>query len=102
MSESLVGCENCYTCQECRKIFTTVDRADGVTPFMVSHRGFDENTKCKGMCYSAFYPKGPRPAHIPAPSHEWYKPDTLRIAQMAPAMREHINKGGLDLRRIAA
>src|SRR6516165_7878562 len=96
-SDSLVGRENCYTCQSCGKIFTTVDRDAGVTPFMVGHEEFEPNGTCSGDCYSAFYPSGPRPPRIPAPSHEWYRPSPEEAKKMSEAMQQHIAKGGLDL-----
>lgn len=101
-NDSLIGHENVYTCQVCGKMFTTVDRDDGVTPFMVGHIQFDHKTFCNGPCYSAFYPKGPRPSHIPAPSHEWYKPDAEEYKKLDKYMRrDHVDKGGLLLRKLA-
>lgn len=52
------------------------------------------------MAESAFYPKGPRPAHIPAPSWEWYKPDAEEYKFISGAMKEHVDMGGLMLRKI--
>lgn len=91
------GRENVYTCQTCGGHTTTIDLDEGVTPFMIGCRA---KKGCHGDAYSAFYPKGPRPAHIPAPSHEWYKPVGEELASMSEAMQEHVAKGGLNLRKI--
>lgn len=92
--------ENCYTCQSCGKIFTTVDIDEGVTPFMVGHREFEPKSKCDGDCHSAFYPKPPRPPHIPDPKWEWYKPSEEEINSFPESWRDHYRRGGLHLRAI--
>jgi hypothetical protein len=63
-----------------------------------------ENKGCKGMAYSSFYPRGPKPAHIGEPTWEWYKPTDAELVanydgDTLEGMREHVAKGGLDLRR---
>lgn len=59
---------------------------------------------CHGMAYSSFYPRGPKPPHIGEPAWEWYKPTDADLAanyegDVLEGMREHVGKGGLDLRR---
>lgn len=93
------GQENVYTCTKCGGFTTTIDRDEGVTPFMIRCRAKDG---CDGWAQSSFYPKGPRPAHIPPPSIEWYRPSQEEIAGLDPAMREHVGKGGLLMRAITS
>ena len=108
--ETNVGKENVYVCEKCGGYTVTIDVDDGVTPFMLGCRanmqeiildgkvvGFAPT--CKGMAQSASYPKGPRPAHIPPPAWEWYKPTGTDFDSLSREMKEHIYKGGLDIRR---
>jgi hypothetical protein len=69
----------------------TVDRADGVTPFMLRCR----TEGCKEPAESSFY--APE-VQSRIPQWEWFKPMTLRGYGIN--MREHIARGGLDIRRI--
>ena len=94
MSKGFKGRENVYTCQDCGRHTTTIDRDAGVTPFMIGC------PFCDGDAYSAFYPKGPRPAHVPPPTHEWYRPSLWQRLWLDRAMREHVRLGGLVLREI--
>ena len=104
MSE-LLPRENVYTCQKCGRYTVTVDVDEGVTPFMIQCRAQDgPPRRCTGMAHSNFYPKGPRPKHIGPPQWEFYKPTDaeLRVkykGDLLEQMREHVSKGGLDLRR---
>ena len=86
--------ENVYTCQVCHKFFVTVDVDDGVTPFMTECK----EAGCKGGAHSSFYPTGPRPPRIPAPTYEWYKPDAAEMASLSGGVRQHVEQGGLLLR----
>jgi hypothetical protein len=54
---------------------------------------------CDGWATSAMYPKGPRPPHIPPPAWEWYKPTGADYDKLPPAMKEHVDSGGLDIRK---
>ena len=109
MAETLKGRENVYTCQACGGTVVTVDRDTGTTPFMISHSEV-AGSGCNGPMYSAFYPKGPRPPHIGAPTHEWYAPTKAELkAECAShdrytrdAIRQHVEMGGLLLRPIPA
>ena len=94
---SLVGRENVYTCQKCTERVTTVDRDEGTTPMMIRCRATEG---CDGMMMSAFYPEGPRPEWIPAPTFEWYKPSEHETSQLDEAMQEHVRLGGLLIRPI--
>jgi hypothetical protein len=106
---------NVYICQLCGGHTVTVDVDEGVTPFMIKCRKdvprrfgprgkASIKTSCPGSAYSSFYPRGPRPAHIGEPAWEWYKPTDAELVALyrgdiLEGMREHVSKGGLDLRR---
>jgi hypothetical protein len=89
---------NVYVCQECHGNTVTVDVDVGVTPFFLGCKKLG----CNGMAQSSFYPKGPKPAHIPNPDWEWYKP-TLKQAKRKeskyPGTLDHVQRGGLLLRQ---
>jgi hypothetical protein len=95
---------NVYTCQVCGKHSVTVDVDKGVTQSMIGCRAQNgSRRKCIGMAYSSFYPRGPKPAHIGEPQWEWYKPTDEQLKAhysggLLEQMREHVAKGGLDLR----
>lgn len=91
--------ENVYVCEKCGRYTVTVDVDEGVTPFLLGCRAAGSEGVCKGLAQSQFYPKGPRPPHIPAPAWEWYKPDAAELERSTPDMREHAEKGGLFLRK---
>lgn len=101
---SLKGRENVWTCRKCGAMLVTVDRDAGVTPFFMRCGEHNPNG-CGGDMTSAFYPNGPRPQHIPAPTHEWYSPDDKerkRLRRTSPALHEHVERGGLLIRKITA
>ena len=52
-----------------------------------------------GMACSSFYPRGPKPAHIPDPQWEWFRPAGSEYRKLSRDMREHVDKGGLDIRK---
>ncbi len=86
---------NVYVCQECRGLTVTIDRDEGVTPFMIGcHAGVG---KCDGTAYSSFYK--PRMPHG-KPEWEWYKASPREARSLGEA--EHIEKGGLMLRKIGS
>lgn len=76
----------------------TIDIDEGVTPFM------EICEKCNGDMTSCFYSC---PQDL-KPTHEWYKPtiEELKIKYPQPnvlaSMIEHVENGGLDLRKIHA
>lgn len=90
---------NVYTCPECKGFTTTIDVDEGVTPATLNCRASGKEGDCKGMAMSSMYPKGPRPAHIPAPAWEWYKPSKEEIAAMPEAHRSHYENEGLQIRK---
>jgi hypothetical protein len=93
---------NVYTCRKCKRHTVTVDVDEGVTPFLIQCRQ-GPRRRCTGMAVSSFYPRGPKPPHIGEPQWEWYKPsdeqlNKLYFGDVLDQMREHVEKGGLDLR----
>lgn len=86
------GKKNSYTCQGCNGQIITIDVDEGVTPFAIPCRAKEG---CKGLMFSAFYRI---PQFLPA-QYEWFKPTSLK--GYGREMKEHIRKGGLDLRKVA-
>jgi hypothetical protein len=82
---------NQYTCRTCGGVITTVDRNEGTTPWMLACRATDG---CTGSMFSSMY----RVAPYLTPEWEWYKPEKLPKGEM----REHVQMGGLLLRKIEA
>lgn len=91
--------ENVYTCKKCGGYTVTVDVNEGVTPFILRCRASGKEGDCDGDAYSAMYPDGPRPARIPPPAWEWFKPTGSEYNKLSRAMKEHVDRGGLDIRR---
>lgn len=84
---------NMYTCTSCSRFIVTVDRVEGTTPMMLACRAMPG---CQGMSYSAFYRV--RPGLVP--DHEWYRPEGAEYDALNDAMKQHVDMGGLDIRRI--
>lgn len=80
---------NIYTCEKGHKT-VTIDRDEGVTPFMIGceHEGCDE------LARSGFY----QADKDTEPTHEWYKPDSYD--GLSDGEIEHVKLGGLLLRKI--
>src|SRR3990167_2030816 len=102
---------NVYRCEyHCNTV--TVDVDHGVTPFMIGCRSrsrpdrpiakdkLDKKGFCIGTGMSCFYPKVPRPAHIPEPSWEWFKPtkEEFEMLDIEQKDENHFKQGGLFLR----
>lgn len=68
---------------------------------MIDCRASGRIGDCPGYAQSAFYPKKPWPDHIPqTAAWEFYRPtDELQIRRMGRAEREHVQLGGLLLRK---
>lgn len=117
---------NVYVCEKCHGHTVTVDVDEGVTPFMIgchakeneSHpaesgsKAFEELLKkegirvkarlklrCDGVAYSSFYPRGPKPSWTGEPKWEWYKPEASEMSELSRSALEHVDKGGLLLRK---
>lgn len=91
------GRKNIYTCRTCGGKTITVDVDDGVTPFMLGCRASGNEGDCKGMAESSFYRV---PTDTPDAAWEWFKPTGSEYRKLSREMREHVDKGGLDLRKI--
>jgi len=85
----MIGQINQYTCQVCGGTITTIDRDQGVTPFMLSCQ---ISGTCTGNMQSSYYLVN----QSLTPTHEWYKPTD----KVPKGFREYVRKGGLMLRKI--
>ncbi len=95
--ESMIGRVNVYVC-EYNCLTVTVDRDEGVTPFMIGCKSrnrperpikadkLDSKGFCIGTARSSFYPKGPVPSHIGQPKWEWVLPNKEQVDEM---IKEH-------------
>src|SRR5882724_11753926 len=90
---------NVYVCPKCDGYTVTIDIHVGVTPFMLRCRASGKEGDCDGMAESSLYPEGPPPPWIPDPSWEWFKPVGSEYRKLSRDMKEHVDKGGLDLRK---
>lgn len=88
---SYKGRINQYTCQTCGGVITTIDTDEGTSAFTVPC----EVESCEGRMYSSMY----RVSQDLRPSHEWYKGKIKK--NMHPAMKSHIEMGGLLFRKLA-
>ena len=98
---------NAYYCETCERYVVTVDRDEGVTPMMLACRADGDPTApgfdgCKGTSRSMGYPKQPWPTEAPdpVPTWEWFTPEGEDYLALSDAMRDHVDRGGLDLRPI--
>ena len=89
---------NVWTCQKCGGHTVCIDIHEGCTPFMLGCRASGREGDCKGMAQSNFYRVtrdfGP-------PQWEWFKPVGSEYRKLNREMREHVDKGGLDIRKRA-
>ena len=84
---------NCYDCGDCGHVTKTIDRADGITPFMM------ECEKCQAISYSSFYEDTEPKKEA---TWEWVRPslsETLKFRKEFETL-EHILQGGLVIRKI--
>lgn len=99
---------NVYVCQKCRGHTVTVDRHEGVTPFMIECRvgGMKPDLeRCDGMMHSRFY-RDPL-AYLSVPEWEWFRPTDAELDEYVKHIdpraevgtRKHVAMGGLLLRR---
>lgn len=103
------GRKNAYYCEVCGGYVCTVDRDEGVTPMFLACRakGDDPRNRCWGTSKSMMYPAEPWPEKdgfgtaIPTePTWEWYAPGTDEANALDRGAFEHVQKGGLLLRKI--
>lgn len=81
---------NQYTCSSCGGTITTIDRNQGTTPMMLVCRATEG-------CYGSMRSHGYAVDQNLTPNWEWYKPAKLPKGEM----REHVQMGGLLIRKIA-
>lgn len=82
---------NRYECPQCGGFIVTIDRDEGVTPFMLRCRASKD---CNGMMQSCFY----QADQSIVPSWEWRKPTKTEYFQLDLATRrDHVDRGGLLL-----
>lgn len=87
---------NVYVCDTCKSHIVTIDIHEGVTPMWLPCK----HLACSGMAESSMYPsRRPIPVHIGAPQWEWYTPQFGEYINLSSGEREHVNQGGLLLRR---
>lgn len=84
------GKKNLYQCHDCHGEIVTLDLVDGTTPFMLACL---VTPGCKGMMTSSFYQID---QSLPF-QYEWFMPDSPDGYD--EWTRDHIQKGGLVIRR---
>jgi hypothetical protein len=89
---------NVWTCQKCCGYTVCIDIHEGVTPFMIGCRASGREGDCDGMAYSNFYRVT---RDFGTPQWEWFKPVGSEYRKLNRDMREHIDRGGLDIRKIS-
>lgn len=80
---------NTYTCGKCGKFIVTLDASDGTTSMFLDCRATEG---CNGRMTSGMY----QVDQTLTPTFEWYRPS---IMPKNPAMRQHVQLGGLVLRK---
>jgi hypothetical protein len=89
---------NGWRCDACGEHTYCVHIDDGVTPMFLGCRA---TPGCSGRGVSLMYPAPPVPQYVlDEVAWEWFKPSPRRVRRMEPAMRDHIEKGGLELREL--
>jgi hypothetical protein len=91
------GKPNVYDCPKGHKT-VTVDRAKGVTPFLIECPQCPPPVSLDDLAQSRCYNVPPSYAAIA--SHEWYRPEAEEIETLSRGRREHVENGGLLLRAI--
>lgn len=89
---SFEGKVNIYVCKEGHKTIT-IDSVEGVTPFLIKCR-------CTGGCDELAQSSMYRVDQAQRPGYEWYKPDKKEFNNLDEGMKDHVNRGGLLLRRV--
>lgn len=88
---------NAYQCERRPgHIILTVDMHPGVTPMFMSCK----YPHCPGTAKSNGYPTGPVPEVLKgAPLWVWYRPNVHELVKVSRQTLEHVQNGGLLLRR---
>ena len=66
---------------------------EGVTPFLVTCKTPDCGRRAHSLCYS-------EQCQVFEATHEWFRPSLADMAYESASMRDHVERGGLVLRRI--
>ena len=85
---------NGYRCDGCTDTIWTITADVGVTPMLIGCRC---RSGCPGMMHSTWGRK-PYPDEELHIRWEWFMPDDF--SSYDEAMREHLEKGGLELRQV--
>jgi hypothetical protein len=114
------GARNAYYCPSCRGLTLTITVDEGTTPMFLACRraGLEPDVnECKGSAASLMYPPEtffrlidathsevgqPPDQWVPTADWEWYRPHGVDLLKLSAEMREHVDRGGLVLRRRAA
>ncbi|MBN8995919.1 MAG: hypothetical protein J0H94_11900 [Rhizobiales bacterium] len=91
---SFQGKKNIYVCERCKGHIVTVDRDEGITPFVLACRATEG---CLGPMRSSMYRVFDQDIGA---GFEWYKPEAAEAAGLPPAYAEHVRSGGLLIRKI--
>lgn len=88
--------KNLYNCKTCGNTIITEEKVEGVTPMflMCGQHGGCEAGSMVSMMYNV-----PQQAGVLVASHEWYKPDDKEFAELSSGAKQHIQQGGLLLRK---
>lgn len=97
---------NAYYCPECQGYIVTRDVDEGVTPMLLACRvkgdPRDPANDCKGTSRSMGYPRAETWPIPRVPTWEWFRPEGEDYLALSEEMRDHVDRGGLHLRRIEA
>ena len=95
-----VGAINGYRCDACHKYIFVIHKDKGVTPMFLACRATEG---CEGNSVSLGYPAergNPMPPHLQEKIQwKWVRPTQKEWEEMDDAMKDHIMRGGLELRR---
>jgi hypothetical protein len=83
---------NNYVCERCKGIIITIQRVEGTTPFGLLCRADEQ---CLGIMRSQL---GRYLKMDTSPMYEWFRPAPEELKD--PLEIEHLNKGGLFLRKL--
>lgn len=100
---SFQGRYNVYECPDGHKTVTR-DIDEGVTPFLLGCRASGDTTACNLMAQSQFYPEYLPPSLLQQYEQfgwEWYQPSLKWTRRQGPETLDHVQRGGLVLRRHA-
>lgn len=84
---------NIYDCQICGGETVTRHAVPGTTPAMIRCRA---TAGCCGEAWSRFYRVEPEVEQ--RAEWEWFRPEGEEYWKLSAPMRDHVDRGGLDLR----